>query len=690
MKPAAGPSLRTPLFVGLALSFGAACATTGTGGALEPRYVAVHNALAAMGLAQIGPIHEGSLLQGHEATLAVDLPAGCTTVVSIGGEGVTDIDARLLDPHGRAIAHDTTTEPQAVLRACIDAPDTYTLAVRAVSGSGTWVAATWAGGIGPTAPPAIPALPVANAAPLGTCASPFPLAAGTFNGTTARGESTTTGSCATSKTDAPEAVYELDVSQRERVVIDVQARFDAVLYIRKNDCTDENAEIDCNDDVPGDGENHSRLEDVLDPGKYFVFVDGYNRDAGGFRMTVTISETVALSDRCRRAQPLLAGAVVSSTMATAKDATGATCGNGATGPEVPWRMALAAPARVRLVEHSDEFGPVLHVRRACAFEESELACAEASSGAAVVSRVLEAGSYTVFADSREARVNGAYTLALDTAPPEGEPVAGDGCSDATPLSVRMVPGAGSATVSASGDTFPARDDVSGSCGGKGAPDVVYRLDLDRRSRLSAQLSSEEAPHLLLAWRGCGGAATEVGCGRSLDTTVDPGTYFLAVDGFRPDAFGRFDMDVAVEDVSGQAVACASAPILPLGRTTGTLAGAGDNFGTSCVGGAFGAGGPDRVYKLVVPARTTVDLSLTTSGFEASLALRKTCADGASASLAEIECETNRITQSLEPGTYWVVVNSATPSHGGAYTLHNDRVAEDPQDQTMKRFQMSIP
>jgi hypothetical protein len=51
-------------------------------------------------------------------------------------------------------------------------------------------------------------------------------------------------------------------------------------------------------------------------------------------------------------------------------------------------------------------------------------------------------------------------------------------------------------------------------------------------------------------------------------------------------------------------------------------------------------------------------------------------DAPSGALPEVECETNRIVQSLEPGTYWVVVNSGTPGHGGAYTLRNDRVAED--------------
>src|ERR1700704_4024085 len=82
-----------------------ACASTrGGGGTLEPRFVAVHNALAALGLAQVGPIHEGVLAEGREARIGLDLAAGCTTIAAVGGEGVRDVDATLLDARGHALA----------------------------------------------------------------------------------------------------------------------------------------------------------------------------------------------------------------------------------------------------------------------------------------------------------------------------------------------------------------------------------------------------------------------------------------------------------------------------------------------------------------------------------------------------------------------------------------------------------
>ena len=253
--------------------------------------MAVHNALAALGLAQVGAIQQGVLAEGQTARVTLDLPAGCVTVAAIGGAGVRDIDATLLDPREVPLAHDTTTEPQAVLRPCLESAGTYVLALKASAGAGPWVTATWAGAV-TSAGAASPPPSAAN----GSCEAPIPLSPGTVSGSTTHGEHDNAGSCGPS--DSRELVYELDVSRRERVTIEVEARFDSVLYIRKDDCTDPSAEVDCNDDGPD--RTHSRIERVLDPGKYFVFVDGYGQESGTFKMTVSTSDVLALAEVCHR------------------------------------------------------------------------------------------------------------------------------------------------------------------------------------------------------------------------------------------------------------------------------------------------------------------------------------------------------------------------------------------------------
>jgi hypothetical protein len=661
--------------VSAAVSLGLACAPTRPhAGALEPRFVAVHNTLAAMGMAQVGAIHEGTLAEGREDRVPLELAAGCTTIVAVGGDGVRDLDVTLLGPQGTPVAHDTTVEPQAVLRACFEAPDAYVLVVKAVAGGGSWVAATWEGGVGVgVAGPAgaTMARPALEAA--GTCESPIPLGEATIAGNTSRGDSAHAGSCA--QTSAKELVYELDVPRRQRVTLVVQAHFDSVLYIRKDDCADEKAEIACNDDAPEGGRNQSRIEKVLEPGKYFVFVDGYSQEGGSFKITASTSDVVALADACRRAPPLSPGTPASGTTLDRTDDAQATCGGGAEGADAAWSLALTSRSRVRLVEHSDDVAPVVHVRRACADPQSELACGEptTSGGDAVATGIFDEGDYSVFADSREADSAGSYSLQVELAPPGGAGTSGEGCGDALPLPAGP-------TIAAAGDTFAARDDVAGSCGGAGAADVVYRLDVPRRSRFLASLASEEAPHLVVLWHRCGDRSSEIACARSIDEVLAAGTYFVGVDGASPEAFGRFALAGTLLDLSAQAGACQGAPALversPL---SGTTAGSGDKFSASCAGGDTGSTGPDRVFRMTLRAASTVRVTLRTR-FEAALALRKACADGpGGADVSELACEsssgdmpgnerTTTIERPLEAGSYWLVVDGQSPADQGAFTL----------------------
>lgn len=652
-----------------------ACASrTATSGALEPRYVAIHNALAALGLAQVGGIHEGSLAQGQEARIALELAPGCTTIVTVAGEGIRDIDATVADASGRPVAHDTTSEAQAVLRACVDArgdgsTEPYVLVVRAVAGAGSWIATTWTGSttaVGPAANGTASMVPQA----IGTCEAPIPLAAGTVTGTTVRGESNAAGSC--EHTEAREIVYELDVPKRQRVTLELEAQFDSVLYVRRDVCDDESAEVDCNDDAPGGSRNRSRIERVLEPGRYFVFVDGYNLEMGPYKLTVSTSDVVALVDACERAPRIGSGATVSgTTLGLANDAD-ASCGGGAQGADAPWRLEIASRSRVRLVEHSDDVSPVLHVRYACTDPQSEAACGEpvGSTGDAVVTAVLNPATYTVFADAREPDTSGRYTLSLETAPPHGSGVAGDGCGDAPGLL-----GATGGTVS--GDTFAARDDVAGSCAKPGSADVVFRLDLSRRSRLRASLQAEEAQHVLVAWSRCGDPRSEVACGVGLDEVLAPGTYFIGVEGMTPETFGRFSLVWTAEDLVAQGAACLSVARLVEGHDVqSTTVGAGDRFATECAGRDPSPTGADRVFRIDLAARSRVRLVLSAPTFDAALALRKSCTDSVGVSGgAQLACERNSghghraiIDRDLAAGTYWVVVDGQSATDEGPFRL----------------------
>jgi hypothetical protein len=83
-----------------------------------------------------------------------------------------------------------------------------------------------------------------------------------------------------------EVVHKLVVRRRSNVRLSLTASHDGVLYIRR-DCMDRATELACNDDNPD--QQHSLVEATLEPGTYYVFVDGYGNASHG---TYTLESTL--------------------------------------------------------------------------------------------------------------------------------------------------------------------------------------------------------------------------------------------------------------------------------------------------------------------------------------------------------------------------------------------------------------
>jgi hypothetical protein len=294
---------------------------------------------------------------------------------------------------------------------------------------------------------------------------------------------------------------------------------------------------------------------------------------------------------------------------------------------------------------------------------------------AVFTGVLDPGSYTVFADSEQDSADGQFTLNAELTSESGTGGSGDSCADATPLTT---------STTASGDTFDMKDDISGKCTAPGAPDMVYRIDLQHRSRIRARIANEEGKndhqhgHVLVLQKTCGDKSSEMMCAEAIDDVLQPGTYFLTVDGATPASFGKFELEYHVQDVSAQETACKSAPTLVSGQTVnGSTKGAPNRFETSCGGDArYGTSG-DRIHKIVLTQRSSVLLVLTTVGWDGVLAIRRACLDPTGSSgphASEVACNNDaedaqhsRISTTLDPGTYFVVVDGFRSTEG-AYTL----------------------
>jgi hypothetical protein len=637
----------------------------GHGTALEPRFVAVHNALSAMGMAQSGPISQGSLGSGEDARVELALLAGrCYTFVALGDDSVDDLGLRIVDATNEPVAQDRSTDRQAAVQYCPRRSGDYQLVISMAAGRGGYVASSWEGGQTGAA-----GSPSTIASVSGTCVEPLSLQVGeVVHGSTAGATSAMTGPCA--QGGAPETVYQLVLEQAAQVTIELESAYDGVLYVLRS-CGQPSTAVACNDDYQDT--SHSRIDTTLQPGTYFVVVDGYADGQGEFDLVVRAQPLRPIGEVCAAAQPLPIGQAVNGSTSGSANYFQATCADGASSPDQLYRLDVTQRSRVRIHQRSQHDG-ALHLRRTCEDASSEIACNDDSNGVAesLITQVLDPGQYYVVSDgySGGGRANaGDYVITADVAPVAGGSANADACGTAGQIS----PGA---TVEA--DTFEAADDFSGSCGGAGAPDVVYRLDVRSRSTARVLVNGAQFQGHVYITRGCGAQASEVACGAletggspnqsALETVLDPGTYHVVVDGRDAAAFGSANISVQLTDLQALERSCRAAPLLRPGRTVnGTTAGRANQFEASC---AASAQSGDLVYRIRLRQRRHVVIEMT-SEHDGALHLRRSCIDRTS----EVACNDDhedqrhsRIEADLDAGTYFVVVDGFQASNTGGFSL----------------------
>ncbi|MDB4930093.1 MAG: hypothetical protein JWM10_2577 [Myxococcaceae bacterium] len=659
-----------PALTGMLL--GAALGCAGSSGALHTRFSAVHNTLTTMGVSQLGPLSEGSLAEGATARFPVELDARCHTFVAF-GDGARDVELNVLDANNQRVAGDNTRDAQATVQFCPTVRGRYTLALRMADGGGSYLLANWQGGSNAAAGAAGEGGP-------GSCANAIPIAPGqTVTGDTRRGQAHNDGSCVGAEegeAGAPELVYALTLERRQQVTVAVeQAGFDGTVYLRSGNCEDPSGEVAgaCNDD---DGDtSHSRVVTALDPGTYYIFVDGFARNAGNFSMTVTAADVPSVADVCQSAAALTPNTAVTGTLTAQEMNTfQARCGNNARGPDRVYRLEVPQESRLQLHQESDYDG-VMYLRRACADAATEVDCNDDAEDQqhSRINAVVPAGTYFVFTDGFAANAAGSYTLQADLAPVAGGNTAGDTCADAQLLT----PG-----TPVDGNTFQARDDVRSPCGAAtDGYDVVYRLNVTARSRVKLWFDSNDLREqgTITVARACEGAPlTEATCRpgalgepRAFDQVLDPGNYYVIVDSAAPRRFGRFRLNSRVESAAEVERVCRTAPLLVPGRAvTGTTAGGQDRFQATCAGGARS---PENLYRLVVRRRSAVRVSVTSTqgGYDPAVYIRQVCAQSATERGCNDDAgdvQHSQVEATLDPGTYTVFVDGFSASNSGTYSI----------------------
>ncbi|MEM6958785.1 MAG: hypothetical protein AAF645_24090 [Myxococcota bacterium] len=643
-------------------------ASCGPATVLEPRYVAVHNTLSAMGFAQTGTITEGSLPEGGEVETEVELVEGeCYAFLALASRGLDDVDVRVYDGE-EELARDVTHDAQASARVCPPRTDRYRVVLSAVDGGGSYLLSSWSGGT---------ARRVARASSGGEQGGEALELGGTVSGSTAGGETLRTPGCVGG--NSPERVHALEITERAQVSIRVESTYDAVLYLTTEYAPSE--ELACNDD---DGDtSRSRVDVTLEPGTYYVVVDGYgDNNAGSYTLRAEQVVMQDLATVCQAARPLIPGQPVTDDTTGVPGYFGSTCAGSSGGSDHVYQLDIAQRSRVRLFQQTNQHDGSLYMRSSCEVPSSEIACDDdfASTAQSLVTTVVGPGTYFVYSDGYGTNSGnaGPYTLTADVAPASGGGANADTCANAGsapngPFDI---------------DTFAAGDELMGSCGGQGAPDVVYNFTLSGRSRVRINLNNPQFDGAMYIQSQCGDASTERFCaaitrgqtgGGAMNprtgqmtpysVDLDPGTYSLVLDGQRPESFGSAQVSLDIFDIAAQRRLCQRAPMLRSGRSvSGTTAGERNSFEATCAGNAASG---DRVYRIRLTRRSDIDLRLQGS-HDAALHIRRDCQD----STTELACNdddgqatNSRITTTLDRGTYYVVVDGFSSGNEGTFTLN---------------------
>ncbi|MBN1772307.1 MAG: DUF4215 domain-containing protein [Deltaproteobacteria bacterium] len=371
-----------------------------------------------------------------------------------------------------------------------------------------------------------------------TCGGAMMLTLGTpARGTTcaAHDDYTPPGTCVgSSSTPAPDVTYVFRLTTRSNVVLDtVGTAWDTVLYLYAAACS--GTPIACNDDGGGSGTT-SRISITLDPGTYYVVVDGYfTTNTGPFVLNSTATVS---GDECLDAIPLTLAATGGRTTATGSTAaytnsTGSCGGTGTPARDVWYTFTLARRELVFINTYGSAFDTQLGLLTSCGGLAPVCEDDDCSTQQDQIARNLAAGTYYVLMDGWNG-ASGNYTLNIEHLPvgSDGSPtVLPSGLATYTGNTMSMTPGR-----------------VTGSCGGDRAPEDTYywtTCPADAGGAFSATTCGSGTSYDSLIYVRSGATGTDLACNDDASPACTPsdasrinatipggaGIFALYIDGF---------------------------------------------------------------------------------------------------------------------------------------------------------------
>ncbi|HEY4159614.1 MAG TPA: MopE-related protein [Polyangiaceae bacterium] len=320
-----------------------------------------------------------------------------------------------------------------------------------------------------------------------------------------------------------------------------------LVSLRNADCKKASDELTCRSATPA-----ALFARALPAGQYFVSVAASEPTDVELRLELSAASVAPADEGCA-APPTLAPAVsVAIDLSDHTDAVTTGCLVGA--PDSSHLLTLEVSSDVLLVERISDFdsGAVSLFGSDCS-EKSRIAC-DSSQNSPVRARAygLSPGTYRAVAESQIGNPVTLSALTRTSAPPVFVAFA-DSC--AAPFEMPQTGGRFQGSTASANADFEAGCDVGGQASG-GAPDQIFHLALTQKSRVVLDMAGSDYSTLLSVRSGqdCPGLELPLACAAGyvqdrsfLDLTLDPGNYFVLVDGY-DGAAGAWQLDAYIAPI----------------------------------------------------------------------------------------------------------------------------------------------
>lgn len=376
-----------------------------------------------------------------------------------------------------------------------------------------------------------------------TCTAPIDVSAGgTFRGSMVDVVDDLTATCPRSFTGLPDLVYTFTTTEERDVRVGAATPTgESMSWEIRPTCGSTVDAVRCAYGAPASGRVHQ-----LPAGTYFLVVEGPSYTEVDFQLDVEFLAPTppAVGDSCDTAIPLALGVRTTGSLVGLEDDVDTTCGFHY--PEVVYSFTLAERRDVLVEIDAGTSYFTASLRPTCTGSETQLRC---TGGAPVRQRVrdLPAGTYYVVVESP--RASGFAITVTDSAPTPTVVVTGNDTCD----SAHVVPATGGFFVG--NTTTMINDYTTAACGFMAqSKDVAFRVDLTTRRRVVASTEGSTFDTVLHLHNASCRSGADAFCSDDsggswslIDQTLDPGTYFLVVDGYGTAAAGDYALEVQITD-----------------------------------------------------------------------------------------------------------------------------------------------